>query len=252
MIPIDLSGKIAVITGGTSELGRVTARTMAKAGADIAFTYLSSEAKAKALETELKGLGRRALAVKADITKEAEVNALRDTVERELGHVSIIVNNAVVQYPRKTVLEQPVDDFKSQYETCVLHNVLMIKAFVPQMVKAGWGRVIAMNTESSMQCWSTQGAYVSGKRGQDGVLRTLAREVGASGVTVNQVAPGWTVSENRSGEGTPQWYLDGIPLKRRGKDQEIANVIVFVASDLSSYMTGAYIPVSGGNVMPSI
>lgn len=252
MIPIDLTGKVAVVTGGTSELGRVIVRTLAKAGADIAFSYLSSEAKAKELEEELRKTGRRALAVKADITKEADVLALRDAVESKLGAASVIVCNAVVQYPRKTILDQPIEDFKGQYETCVVQNVLMAKAFVPAMQKAGWGRVIAMNTESSMQCWSTQGAYVSGKRGQDGVLRTLAKEVGGSGVTVNQVAPGWMVSENRSAQGTPQWYLDGIPLKRRGKDQEIANVVAFVASDLASFITGAYIPVCGGNVMPAI
>lgn len=252
MIPIDLSGKIALVTGGTGELGRVIVRTLAKAGADVAFSYLNNAEKAKALEEEIAKLGRRALAAKADVTKEAEVLALRENVGAKLGAPHIIVVNAVVQYPRKTVLEQPLEDFKSQYETCVLQNVLMAKAFVPAMVEAGWGRVIAMNTESSMQCWSTQGAYVSGKRGQDGVLRTLAKEVGASGVTVNQVAPGWTVSENRSAQGTPQWYLDGVPLKRRGKDQEIANVVAFVASELASYISGAYIPVCGGNVMPAI
>jgi len=252
MIPINLEGRLALVTGGSSELGRCIVRTLAKAGADVAISYLSNEAKSQALVDELKAMGRRALAVKADITKEADVMAMRDAVEAALGRVDILVNNAVVQYPRKTILEQPLDDFKSQYETCVLHNVLMIKAFVPQMAKAGWGRVIAMNTESSMQCWPTQGAYVSGKRGQDGVIRTLAREVGEHGVTVNQVAPGWTISETRSGEGTPKWYLDGIALKRRGEAQEIANVVAFMASDLSSFITGAYIPVSGGNVMPSI
>jgi 3-oxoacyl-[acyl-carrier protein] reductase len=86
----------------------------------------------------------------------------------------------------------------------------------------------------------------------DRVLRVLAKEVGGDGVTVNQVAPGWTISENVPAEGTPQFYLDGVPLKRRGTDQEIANAVVFLASDLASFITGVYLPVCGGNVMPAV
>jgi 3-oxoacyl-[acyl-carrier protein] reductase len=88
----------------------------------------------------------------------------------------------------------------------------------------------------------------------DGVLRVLAREVGRHGVTVNQVAPGWTISENRPDGGTEyeEQYRKGVPLQRRGEAQEIANVVAFLASDLASYITGAYIPVCGGNVMPAI
>jgi 3-oxoacyl-[acyl-carrier protein] reductase len=80
----------------------------------------------------------------------------------------------------------------------------------------------------------------------------LAREIGGSGITVNQVAPGWTISENRPESESSQWYREQVPLKRRGTDQEIANVVAFLASDLASYITGAYIPVCGGNVMPAI
>jgi 3-oxoacyl-[acyl-carrier protein] reductase len=86
----------------------------------------------------------------------------------------------------------------------------------------------------------------------DGALRVLAREIGRHGITVNQVAPGWTVSENRPESESTQWYIDQVPLKRRGRDQEIAKVVAFLASDLASFITGAYIPVCGGNVMPRI
>lgn len=105
-----------------------------------------------------------------------------------------------------------------------------------------------------MQNFVTQSAYVSGKRGMDGVLRVLAKEVGEHGITVNQVAPGWTESDRmREMEGDPQaGYAASVPLRRVGTDQEIANVVAFLASDLASFITGAYVPVCGGNVMPAI
>jgi 3-oxoacyl-[acyl-carrier protein] reductase len=252
MIAIDLSGKTAVVTGATGELGRVMVRTLARAGAAVAVHYLHNAAKAAELVSEVKAGGGRAVAVQADITKRADVERMQSDVRGALGSPHIIVNNAVIQYKWVSVLEQADEDYESQFRSCVMQNVLMTKAFVPAMVKAGWGRVIAISTECAMQCWASQSAYASGKRGMDGVLRVLAREVGPRGVTVNQVAPGWTVSENRSAKGTPEWYLKGVPLGRRGTDQEIANVVAFLASDLASFITGAYIPVCGGNVMPGI
>jgi len=105
-----------------------------------------------------------------------------------------------------------------------------------------------------MQNFAGQSAYVSGKRGMDGVLRVLAKEIGKHQITVNQVAPGWTKSEKyKDVEPDPhENYAKGVPLRRAGTDQEIANVVAFLASDLASYITGAYIPVCGGNVMPTI
>jgi 3-oxoacyl-[acyl-carrier protein] reductase len=104
-----------------------------------------------------------------------------------------------------------------------------------------------------MQSLPGQSAYVAGKRGMDGILRVLAREIGPYQITVNQVAPGWTVTERVRGEGTARQdaYEATVPLKRRG-DQEVAHVAAFLASDLASYITGAYIPVCGGHVMPAI
>jgi len=249
---IDLSGRLALVTGATGELGRVMARTLARAGADVVVHYHRNRARAEALAAELQALGRRAVIVQADVGNEAEVQAMRDTVRAALGDPDIVVNNAVIQYQWKPVLEQAAADYASQFRACVLHNVLMVQAFVPAMVARKRGRVIGINTECAMQCWPSQSAYVSGKRGMDGVLRVLAREVGPAGVTVNQVAPGWTLSENVRDDGTNQWYLDRTALGRRGTDQEIANVVAFLASDLASFITGAYIPVCGGNVMPAI
>jgi 3-oxoacyl-[acyl-carrier protein] reductase len=252
MIPIDLSGKLALVTGATSELGRVMVRTLGRAGADVVIHYHSNHEKAESLVEEIRCMGRKALAMQADVTDKGSVDDMCGQVNSALGAPGILVTNAVIQYDWKPVLEQSVHDYESQFRSCVLQNVLMAQAFLPAMIKTGWGRVIAINTECSMQCWKTQSAYVSGKRGMDGVLRVLAEEVGEHGITVNQVAPGWTVSENRPESDSTKRYRDQVPLRRRGTDQEIANVVAFVASDMASFITGAFIPVCGGGVMPRI
>jgi len=122
------------------------------------------------------------------------------------------------------------------------------------MIERKWGRFVGINTECAMQNFPTQSAYVAGKRGMDGIYRVLAKEIGEHGITVNQVAPGWTISDRDRKNHTErqQSYEQSVPLKRRGTDQEIANAVAFLASDLASFTTGAYLPVNGGNVMPSI
>jgi 3-oxoacyl-[acyl-carrier protein] reductase len=251
---INLSSKIAVVTGASGELGRVIARTLAGCGADVAVHYLQSKEKAERVRAEIEALGRRAMVVQADIGDAASVFAMRDTIVKALGAPQIVVNNAVAQYTWTSVLEQDVKDYESQFRSCVLQNVLMAKAFIPGMIAKHWGRVIAINTECAMQNAPSQSAYVSGKRGMDGVLRVLAKEIGAHQITVNQVAPGWMISDKYREAGTERQeaYEKNVPLRRRGTDQNIADAVAFLASDLAEFITGAYIPVCGGNVMPGI
>ena len=251
---IDLNGRLAIVTGGAGQLGRVMVRTLARCGADVAVHFHRSADKAAELVREVQSMGRRSLAVSADMASREDVLALRDTVARALGEVDIVVTNAVAQYEWKAVLDQGVEDFESQFRTCVLQNVLMAQAFVPSMARRGWGRVIAVNTECAMQCAPSQGAYVSGKRGMDGLLRVLAKEVGPANVTVNQVAPGWTISDRDRSAGSERQpeYEKNVPLRRRGEDQDIANAVAFLASDLAKFISGVYLPVCGGGVMPTI
>ena len=164
------------------------------------------------------------------------------------------MNNAVIQYKWVHVLDQAVEDYEGQFRSCVLHNVLMAQAFVPAMVEKKWGRVIATSTECAMQNFVNQSAYTAGKRGMDGVLRVLAKEVGEHEITVNQVAPGYMITERQreSGNTRAESYERNVPMKRRGDDQDIANAVLFLASDLASFITGVYLPVAGGNVMPTI
>src|SRR5690606_41116303 len=117
------------------------------------------------------------------------------------------------------------EDYIRQFESCVLQNVYLAKAFLPAMIERRAGRLIGINTECSLQNFPGQSAYTAGKRGMDGLYRVLAKEVGEHGITVNQVAPGWTISEKDRGEDDLQdaAYVAQVPLKRRGEDQDIAN-----------------------------
>ncbi len=251
---LDLTNRVALVTGATGQLGRVMARTLARCGADVAIHYRGNETQAKKLEEEIEALGRRAAIVRADVTDADSVMAMKDAISRELGRVDIVVANAVAQYAWKPILEQSPEDYASQFDSCVMQSVYLAKAFAPAMIEAKQGRFIGINTECAMQNFPTQSAYVAGKRGMDGVYRVLAKEIGEHGITVNQVAPGWTISDRDRENDTErsESYESTVPLKRRGTDQEIANAVAFLASDLASFITGAYIPVSGGNVMPAI
>jgi len=252
MIPVDLTDKLALVTGGSGKLGRAMVRTLGRAGADVVVHYHRNERQAQELAAELQAMGRRGLVLQADITDQRSVLDMRQGVETNLRSPDIIVANAVIQYEWKSLLEQSPANYESQFRSCVMHSVLLAQAFVPAMINRGWGRVIGISTECAMRCWNGESAYAAGKRGMDGVFRVLAREVGEHGITVNQVAPGWTISDDAPESDATAAYCREVPLKRRGTDQEIANVVAFLASDLAGFITGAYIPVCGGRVMPAI
>lgn len=260
MKTINLIGKTALVTGGAGQLGRTICRELARCGANIAVHYFNSADAANALAAELaESFDVKTCAVHADVCDFASVEKMRDEVFAALGFVDIIVNNSVVQYKWTTVIEQDLADYESQFRSCVMQGVHMTKAFVPAMKDKKEGRVIAINTECAMQNFVCQSAYVAGKRGMDGLYKVLARELGEFNITVNQVAPGWTISDScRETDGTERnirqdWdYNTRVPLGRRGTDLDIANAVCFIASDLAGFITGVYLPVTGGNVMPCI
>jgi len=251
---INLKGHVSLVTGGSGQLGRVIVRTLADCGSNVIIHFHQNEKKALLLAEELKGKGVQAMIVQADVTDENSIRLMKEKIESQFGAPDILVNNAVIQYKWVHVLDQNPADYESQFRSCVLHNVLMAQAFVPAMVSRKWGRIIAINTECAMQNHPNQSAYVSGKRGMDGVLRVLAKEIGEHQITVNQVAPGWMISENVPDNDSADQvnYRANVPLRRRGFDQDIANLVVFLASDLANFISGQYISVSGGNVMPTI
>jgi 3-oxoacyl-[acyl-carrier protein] reductase len=251
---VELGGRIALVTGATGELGRVMVRTLARCGADVAIHYRSNSGAAAQLQAELRELGRRSVVIRGDVGDAAAVAAMLATVRAELGEPDVVVINAVEQiHPWSEVLDEAAADYLSQFNSCVMQTVYLAKETIPAMARKRRGRIIGINTECTMQLAPRMSAYAAGKRGMDGVLRVLAREVGPDGITVNQVAPGWTISDkDRAAAVDDAGYVTQVPLRRRGTDQEIANVVAFLASDLASFVHGVYLPVCGGNVMPAV
>jgi 3-oxoacyl-[acyl-carrier protein] reductase len=258
---IDLTKKVAVVTGGTGELGRTMVRSLAECGSNVVICYYNQKEFALKLKNEFENnYSVMAMTVQVDVTDLESVIAMKKTVNDSMGFVDIIVNNAVIQLDEwKSVIDQPIEDYESQFQSSVMQNVHMAKAFVHDMKKQKFGRIIGINTECTIQCFDTQSAYVSRKRGMDGVMRILEREVAPFNITVNQVAPGWTISdaykdhdgsEKNINQELP--YIEYVPMGRRGTDQEIANAVCFLASDLAGFITGAFLPVAGGNVMTSL
>ena len=254
MLTLDMKNRTVLITGATGQLGRVMSLKFAECNADVIIHYNSNEVKAQELAEEIRSMGRKAYVVKADVTDQDDVFRMKEEVAKEFVLPDIIVDNAVIQYEWTTLLEQDRADYYSQFESCVMQTVYMAKAFAPCMRDRKWGRIICTNTECAAMAEEGCSAYTSAKRGLDGIVRVLAKELGGYGITVNEVAPGWTIS-SRDRENHTEIQADydkTVPLKRRGTDEEIANMVVFLASDLASFTTGAYIPVSGGRVMPGI
>lgn len=258
--PIDLNGKTALVTGGAGQIGRGIVRSLAQCGANVAIAYLQNQGFAQALKEETeRNWGIKAHACQVDVTDFDSVQAMKADVYGALGQVDILVNCAVVDYNWEHIIDQDIKDFDSQYRSFVMQAVYMAKTFVPDMIQRRYGRIIAINTECVLQNYAYQGAYVAGKRGMDGIYRVLAKEVGPYGITVNQVAPGWTITDScRNPDGTEANirqdfpYIERVPLHRRGTEEDIANAVCFFASDLAAFITGAFLPVTGGNVMVAI
>lgn len=251
---IDLTGRKALVTGGSGGLGRTIVRTLAECGADVAVHYHSDSKNAEALVSELKASGRNSAAFCCDITKSDSVEKMRDEVEKGFGMPDILVVNAVIQYEWKRLLDQDIKDYYSQFESCEMQFVYMMKAFLPAMIQNRYGRIVVMNTECSVMAEPGCSAYTAAKRGLDGLVRVAAKEYGGDGITINQIAPGWTITDKERANGVnpaPE-YVASVPLARRGTDTDIANMTAFLASDLASFVTGAFIPVAGGRVMPAI
>jgi 3-oxoacyl-[acyl-carrier protein] reductase len=242
-----LQNKVAVITGATRGIGKGIAITFAKNGAQIAFTYSNSEEKARELETELESFGVKAKGYKSDAANYNAAEKLINEVVAEFGTVDVLVNNAGIT--RDTLLMRMSEQQWDEVINANLKSVFnLTKAVQRPMLKAKKGSIINMSSVVGIKGNAGQSNYAASKAGIIGFTKSIALELGSRNIRSNAIAPGFIETEMTAAldEKVVQQWREGIPLKRGGTVDDVANLTLFLASDLSAYVTGQCINVCGG------
>ena len=247
---MNLTGKVALVTGASRGIGQATAIELAKAGADIVVNFIGNEAVAQETVEAIEALGRKVIKIKADVGNAEEVQAMVDEAVATFGHIDILVNNAGIT--RDGLLIRMKDSDWDDVLNINLKGVYLVSKAVAQiMVKQRSGRIINMTSVSGVTGNVGQANYAAAKAGVIGFTKTCAKELAARGITVNAVAPGFI--ETAMTDVLPEKIKEGIaatvPFGRMGQPEEIASVVTFLASDFASYITGQVLNVDGGMVM---
>jgi len=247
---IDLSGKAAVVTGGSRGIGKAIALRLAEQGADICFSYQANQDAANATAKEIEAKGRKAVHVQADVTQQDAAEELVKAALDAYGKVDILVNNAGITRDDLIMRMKP-EDWRDVLETNLFGAFWTLKAVTRPMLRAKSGRIINITSVSGQAGQMGQANYSSAKAGLIGLTKAAARELGSRGITVNAVAPGFVLTEltqDLSAE-LQQMAIDRTPLGRFGTTEEMAYAVAFLASDEAAYITGQVLAVDGGLVM---
>ncbi|HYL40420.1 MAG TPA: 3-oxoacyl-[acyl-carrier-protein] reductase [Candidatus Binatus sp.] len=247
---IDLSGKSAVVTGGSRGIGRAIVQRLAQQGADVAFSYVSNHAAASDTAAAVEALGRRALAVQADVSRPDSAEALVKAALEAFGRIDILVNNAGITRD-DLIMRMKLEDWRDVLETNLFGAFYCIKAVTRPMLKARAGRIVNITSVSGQAGQTGQANYSSAKAGLIGLTKATARELASRGITCNAVAPGFVLTELTK-DLAQEWQdriTEQTPLGRFGTPEEIANAVAFLASDEAAYITGQVLGVDGGLVM---
>jgi 3-oxoacyl-[acyl-carrier protein] reductase len=247
---IDLTGKAALVTGGSRGIGRAIAHRLATQGADIAFSYRGNEAAAKEAAAEIEALGRRAAAIQGDVSDPESAEAVVKAALDAYGKVDILVNNAGITRD-DLIMRMSIDAFREVLETNLFGAFYMTKAVTRPMLKAKGGRIVNITSVSGQAGQMGQANYSSAKAGLIGLTKATARELASRSITCNAVAPGFVLTELTSAlpEALQTELINRTPLGRFGTTEEIANAVAFLASDEAAYITGQVLAVDGGLVM---
>ena len=242
-----LEGKTAIITGASRGIGKGIALTFAKQGANIAFTYLSSEEKAKGLEDELSAFDIKAKGFKSDASKFEAAQDLADQVMETFGSIDVLVNNAGITKDN-LLMRMSEEDFDTVMEVNMKSIFNLTKAILRPMLKQRSGSIINMSSVVGVKGNAGQANYSASKAGIIGFSKSTALELGSRNIRCNVIAPGFIETEMTAklDENIVKGWTDSIPLKRGGTPEDIANATVFLASDMSAYISGQVLNVCGG------
>ena len=242
--------KVALVTGGATGIGAATVAALAAEKITVALQYSSSQKEAKQIAEQLNGKGFKVEIFQADLSQKGSAENLVEQVKKNLGDIDILVNNAGVMSDA-SIIQMSDDLWDEAININLTAAFKLIRACAPTMVSKKWGRVINISSQVALTGSANHAHYATAKAGLLGLTYSAAKEYGASGVTVNAVLPGRIETKmiaDRSVGRLDEW-LSQTPLNRLGRPDEVASMINFLASDASSYITGAAINVNGGLVM---
>jgi len=249
--PFSLAGRVALVTGSSTGLGRATARCLGLAGAKVALNYANVKHRADESLAELRDAGITAELFQADVTSEAEIDRMATAVEKSLGPIDILVINATPAQPQKPIEEYDWEFYQQMLDFFVKSPYLLARRVLPGMKQRRHGRLINITSEVFLLGVSPFSAYAAAKGGQVGWSRSMARELAASQITVNMIAPGWIPVERHKDD--PQAdkdaYLQTVPAGRWGVPDDVGWAAVYLASDEASFVTGQSIAVNGGKTV---
>ncbi|MDP2088386.1 MAG: 3-oxoacyl-[acyl-carrier-protein] reductase [Flavobacteriaceae bacterium] len=242
-----LENKIALITGASRGIGRGIAEVFAKHGANVAFTYNASAEAAAELEKDLQQFGVKAKGYKSDASKYNEAQLLVDEVLRDFGTIDILINNAGITKDN-LLMRISEEDFDKVIEVNLKSVFNLTKAVIKPMMKQRFGSIINMSSVVGVKGNAGQTNYAASKAGILGFTKSVALELGSRNIRCNAIAPGFIETEmtEKLDENTVRGWRDAIPLKRGGTPEDVANTCVFLASEMSAYITGQTINVDGG------
>lgn len=245
-----LQNQVAVVTGGSRGIGRAIALMLAKEGASVVINYTSSDDKAKEVQQEIEALGSEAMIYKADVSDEKSVEEFSKAVKKEFGKIDILVNNAGITRDG-LVMRMKEEDFMSVIEINLKGTFLCSKYFGKLMMKERKGKIINISSVVGVMGNAGQANYAASKAGIIGLTKSLAKEFASRKININAVAPGFIETEmtKKLGEEVKENYTKAIPLGYYGQPEDVANLVVFLSSSASNYITGQVIHVDGGMVM---
>lgn len=242
-----LENKVSIITGATRGIGKGVAELFADQGSHIIFTYVSSDEKARALEAELQAKGVKAKGYKFNVADYAACEEMANDVVKEFGSIDVVVNNAGIT--RDNLLMRMSEEQWDEVINTNLKSVFnMTKAVQRTMLKQRKGSIVNMSSVVGVKGNAGQANYAASKAGLLGFTKSVALELGSRNIRCNAIAPGFIETEMTGAldEATVQGWRDAIPLKRGGTTEDVANLALFLASDMSAYITGQTINVDGG------